>query len=72
MLRGWTARRARAFCAVTVMWPELVYVFENIDRVCKVYSTKCMYKHNDTDHGYRTEMVRENMSYVFTSCQFSL
>ena len=27
--RGWSARRARAFCAMMVIWPEVVLVFEN-------------------------------------------
>ena len=43
--RGWSARRARAFCAVMVILPEVVKAFKNIDRVFKVYSTKCMCKH---------------------------
>ena len=44
--RGWSARRVHAFCAMMVILPEVVQVFEkNIDRLFKVYSTKCMCKH---------------------------
>ena len=38
---------------------------KNIDHVCRVYS-----KTYDTDHGYWKEMMRENVSCVFISCQF--
>ena len=37
----------------------------------QVMQYKMHVKTYDTDHGYWKEMVRENVSYVFISCQFS-
>ena len=38
--RGWNARRARAFCAVMVILPEVVKAFEKILIVYSMYTVQ--------------------------------